>query len=213
MGRRLPRRVWHTVAALVPLPLIGLGYVAAVPGNPVAFQIELFLSGHGAEYAQTRAAGVSNPPARLPREAAQLFRTGGKGPRADQYLAANTVTSAGKQLIAASLMGDPSLTGENGEAIQPRAEVRAGDSHSTRLDQVEAQHRPDERGLEDAGICVAPDEPIRQDSRGRVHGPARRDPEPAETRSTGRVLDGREQAAFEDPGLAGRHQPDQSAGR
>lgn len=111
MGRRLPRRVWHTVAALVPLPLIGLGYVAAVPGNPVAFQIELFLSGHGAEYAQTRAADVSNPPQRLPREAAQLFRTGGKGPRADQYLAANTVTSAGKQLIAASLMGDPSLTG------------------------------------------------------------------------------------------------------
>jgi spore germination cell wall hydrolase CwlJ-like protein len=111
MGRRLPRRVWHTVAALVPLPLIGLGYVAAVPGNPVAFQIELFLSGDGAEYAQTRAADVSNPPPRLPREAAQLFRTGGKGPRADQYLAANTVTSAGKQLIAASLMGDPSLTG------------------------------------------------------------------------------------------------------
>jgi spore germination cell wall hydrolase CwlJ-like protein len=110
MGGRLPRRVWHTVAALVPLPLIAMGYVAAVPGNPVAFQIELFLSGDGAAYPQTRAADVANPPQRLPREAAQLFHTGGKGPRADQYLAANTVTSAGKQLIAASLMGDPGMT-------------------------------------------------------------------------------------------------------
>ncbi len=46
-------------------------------------------------------------PERLPREAAYLFRTSGKGPRADQYLVPNTVTSAGKQLIAASLVGDP----------------------------------------------------------------------------------------------------------
>jgi len=58
MGRRLPRRMWHTVAALVPLPLIALGYVAAVPGNPVAFQIELYFSGKGAAYPQTRAGEV-----------------------------------------------------------------------------------------------------------------------------------------------------------
>ena len=109
MGRRLPRRMWHTVAALVPLPLIGLGYVAAVPGNPVAFQLQLYFSGHGSTQAMTHRAEVA--PQRLPREAALLFRTGSKGPRADQYLVPNTVTSAGKQLITASIAGDPGVTG------------------------------------------------------------------------------------------------------
>lgn len=123
MGRRLPRRVWHTVAALVPLPLIGLGYVAAVPGNPVAFQIELYLAGNGAAYPQTKASDASQPHQRLPRETAHLFRTGGKGPRADQYLIAETVTYAGKQLIAASLIGNPAAT----SALGGRSEVsRAG---------------------------------------------------------------------------------------
>ncbi len=117
MGRRLPRRMWHTAAALVPLPLIALGYVAAVPGNKVAFQIELYLAGKGSDQPLTRQAGAA--PQRLPREAALLFRTGGKGPRADQYLTPNAVTSAGKQLITASLVGDPSATG----AIWSRSEV------------------------------------------------------------------------------------------
>lgn len=112
MGRRLPRRVWHTFAALVPLPVIALGYVAAVPGNPIAFQIELYLAGEGSTQALTRRAEVA--PQRLPREASYLFRVDGKGPRADRYLAANTVTSAGKQLIAASLAGDPATTGSLG---------------------------------------------------------------------------------------------------
>ena len=120
MGRRLPRRMWHTVASLVPLPLIALGYVAAVPGNPIRFQIELWLSGHGSAQALTRTAEIA--PARLPREAAILFHTSGKGPRADQYLVPNTVTSAGKQLIAASLFGgDVSLTG----ALNGRSEANA----------------------------------------------------------------------------------------
>ncbi len=110
MGRRLPRRMWHTVASLVPLPLIALGYVAAVPGNPIRFQIELLLSGHGSAQALTRTAEIA--PVRLPREAAILFHTSGKGPRADQYLVPSTVTSAGKQLIAASLIGgNVGLTG------------------------------------------------------------------------------------------------------
>lgn len=108
MGRRLPRRMWHTVAALVPLPVIGLGYVAAVPGNPIAFQIELYLAGQGSAQVLTHRAEVA--PERLPREAALLFRAHGKGPRADQYLVPNTVTSAGKQLIAASVGGDPGVT-------------------------------------------------------------------------------------------------------
>ena len=120
MGRRLPRRMWHTVASLVPLPLIALGYVAAVPGNPIRFQVELWLSGHGSAQALTRAAEIA--PARLPREAAILFHTSGKGPRADQYLIPNTVTSAGKQLIAASLFGgDVGLTG----ALNGRSEANA----------------------------------------------------------------------------------------
>ncbi len=119
MGRRLPRRMWHTVAALVPLPLIGLGYVAAVPGNPVAFQIELYFSGNGSAQPLTHRAAAA--PDRLPREAALLFRTGGKGPRADQYLSPNTVTSAGKQLIAASLGGDPGMTG----ALRGHSEANA----------------------------------------------------------------------------------------
>lgn len=106
MGRRLPRRVWHTFAALVPLPVIGLGYVAAVPGNPIAFQIELYFAGQGSAQVLTHRAEVA--PQRLPREAALLFRTRGKGPRAD---VPNTVTDAGKQLIAASVGGDPGVTG------------------------------------------------------------------------------------------------------
>lgn len=120
MGRRLPRRMWHTAAALVPLPLIALGYVAAVPGNPIRFQIELLLAGHGSVQALTRTAEIA--PQRLPREASILFRTGGKGPRADQYLVPSTVTSAGKQLIAASLVGgDTGLTG----ALRGRSEANA----------------------------------------------------------------------------------------
>ena len=78
MGRRLPRRVWHTVAALVPLPLIGLGYVAAVPGNPVAFQVELLLLRQRFGLA-VDAQGRHRPHSPAAR-ASYLFRTGGKGP-------------------------------------------------------------------------------------------------------------------------------------
>src|SRR5512145_611740 len=116
MGRRMPRRVWHTFAALVPLPVIGLGYVAAVPGNPIAFQIELYLAGKGSNQALTRKAATA--PETLPRETVVLFRAGGKGPRADQYRALNSVTSAGKQMIAASLVGDPGSTGSLGRKSQ-----------------------------------------------------------------------------------------------
>jgi hypothetical protein len=108
----MPRRVWHTFAALVPLPVIALGYVAAVPGNPIAFQIELYLAGEGSTQALTRRAEVA--PDRLPRETYYLFREGGKGPRADQYQAAKSITSAGKRTITASLAGDPSATGSLG---------------------------------------------------------------------------------------------------
>jgi hypothetical protein len=118
--------MWHTVAALVPLPLIALGYVAAVPGNPVAFEVELYLSGKGSDQPLTRPAKLA--PASLPREAAPLFRAKGKEPRADQHLARSTVTTAGKQLIAASLGGDPAMTG----AVSPRGEIN-GAGKSDRL--------------------------------------------------------------------------------
>ncbi|HEU4476038.1 MAG TPA: cell wall hydrolase [Methyloceanibacter sp.] len=108
----MPRRVWHTFAALVPLPVIALGYVAAVPGNPIAFQIELYLAGKGSNQALTRRASAA--PEALPRETVVLFRAAGKGPRADQYRALNSVTSAGKQMITASLAGDPTSTGSLG---------------------------------------------------------------------------------------------------
>jgi spore germination cell wall hydrolase CwlJ-like protein len=115
--------MWHTVAALVPLPLIALGYVAAVPGNPVAFEVELYLSGKGSDQPLTRSAKLA--PERLPLAAAPLFRAKGKEPRADVR---NTITTAGKQLIAASLGGDPAVTG----ALSPRGEVN-GAGKSDRL--------------------------------------------------------------------------------
>ena len=107
MGRRSPRRIWHVAAALVPLPLIGLGY-ASIPGNQLAFRMELMLSGNGSAYAMTPAAEAPEP---LPRAALSLFRTEGKGPRADQYLAVKTTSYADKKFVSASLTGaDP--TGE-----------------------------------------------------------------------------------------------------
>jgi spore germination cell wall hydrolase CwlJ-like protein len=110
MGRRSPRRMWHAIAALVPLPLIGLGYVAAVPGHQTAFEVELYLSGPGSAYPLTRTADASAPHQPLTRAAAQLFGAGGKGPRADRYASAQAVTDAGKQLITASLTGAPGFT-------------------------------------------------------------------------------------------------------
>lgn len=95
--------MWHVAAALAPLPLIGLGY-ASIPGNQIAFGIELLLSGNGSVHALSRdtvASSEAHQP--LPRAAASLFRTQGKGPRADQYLAVVTTTYASKQFISASL--------------------------------------------------------------------------------------------------------------
>ncbi len=117
MGRRSFRRMWHIIAALVPLPLIGLGYVGAVPGNRVAFQIQLFFAGHGSVHARpatlNQSAEAHQP---LPREAAQLFTAAGKGPRADRYLIVKATTYVGKQFAAASVAGMPEITGSLGGA-------------------------------------------------------------------------------------------------
>ena len=103
MGRRSPRRMWHVAAALAPLPLIGLGY-ASIPGNQLAYRMELLFSGNGSVHALSRDAGATEHQP-LPKAAAALFRTEGKGPRADQYLVVKTTTYADKQFIAASVSG------------------------------------------------------------------------------------------------------------
>jgi len=107
MSRRY-RRMWHTVAALVPLPLIGVGYVAA-SGSPHATEVELTVSRPGAIYTAVRIVDASAAPLDVPHTADKLFTTGGKGPRADYSSAGKTVTDAGKQLITASLAGGPDL--------------------------------------------------------------------------------------------------------
>jgi spore germination cell wall hydrolase CwlJ-like protein len=121
MGRRSPRRMWHVAAALVPLPLIGLGY-ASIPGNQIAFRVELMLSGDGSAYALSRSSNEAEAHQPLPRAAAVLFQTSGKGPRADQYLAVKSTTYADKQFIAASLTGavTPTPTDVGSEVIRAR---------------------------------------------------------------------------------------------
>jgi len=107
MGRRSSRRMWHAIAAFVPLPLIGVGYAVASSNN-LATEVELYLSAPSTVSTAVRTANASTP-AELPREAVHLFTTGGKGPRADHYAAAQAVTDAGKQLIAASVASAPGL--------------------------------------------------------------------------------------------------------
>jgi Cell Wall Hydrolase len=116
MGRRLPRRMWHGVAALLPLPVIGFACLAAVPGNPVALQLELYFSGQGSTHALSKTA--SAPASHLSRQAEALFRASGKGPRADAYRGEGFVTSEGKQQIVASLGGEPDLTSALGKKSQ-----------------------------------------------------------------------------------------------
>ena len=119
MGRRPPRRIWHSVAALVPLPVIGFTCLAAISGNPVNLQVELYLSSNGSSHALNNTSAVSSPAAHLSRQAEALFRASGKGPRADHYSGEGLITSAGKQHIVASLSGDPALTG----ALGKRSEI------------------------------------------------------------------------------------------
>ena len=95
--------MWHVAAALAPLPLIGLGY-ASIPGNQLAYRMELLFSGNGSVHALSRDAGATEHQP-LPKAAAALFRTEGKGPRADQYLVVKTTTYADKQFVAASVSG------------------------------------------------------------------------------------------------------------
>ncbi len=103
MGRRAYRRMWHTVVALVPLPLIGVAYVAATE-SPLPVEVEIFLVAPGTVSTAVRTADASAP-SEISNEALKLFGAGGKGPRADRY----TAIDSGKQMIAANLAGSPSL--------------------------------------------------------------------------------------------------------
>jgi spore germination cell wall hydrolase CwlJ-like protein len=109
MGRRSSRRMWHAVAVFVSLPLIGLGYVVAFSGNPLATEVELFVSNPGAVTTAARIADASATPSQIPRQAEELFVSGRKGPRADNYVTTQAAAEAGKQLVTASLAGGPSL--------------------------------------------------------------------------------------------------------
>jgi spore germination cell wall hydrolase CwlJ-like protein len=112
MGRRLSRRMWYALAALVPLPLLGFGYAGVAPVDRLIFEAELWLSGKGSAYPlPTIVADAAHPHQPLAREADQLFRTSGKGPRADQYHVVMTTTYADKRVIGASMIGVPDLTG------------------------------------------------------------------------------------------------------
>ncbi|WP_141701622.1 hypothetical protein [Methyloceanibacter marginalis] len=84
----------------MPLPFIGMGYVLAT-SNQLATEVELYLTPPEAIYTATRTADASAAPREISGEAAKLFTTGVKGPRADHYAAAQAVTDAGKQLITA----------------------------------------------------------------------------------------------------------------
>jgi len=97
MSRRSSRRMWHAIVALVPLPLIGVGFVVALNNSP-ATEVELEL---------TRPASDPSATGAIPNGAQTLFPNGGKGPRADNHRSAQAVTTAGKQLIVASLGGSP----------------------------------------------------------------------------------------------------------
>ena len=110
--------MWHVAAALAPLPLIGLGY-ASIPGNQLAYRMELLFSGNGSVHALSRDAGATEHQP-LPKSAAALFRTEGKGPRADQYLVVKTTTYADKQFVAASVSGDDSAA--SGREFAKRAD-------------------------------------------------------------------------------------------
>jgi spore germination cell wall hydrolase CwlJ-like protein len=103
--------MWHTVAALVPLPLIALGYVAAVPWQSVSLSKSSFISPAKALPIRRRAPLMPLiSPSRSRAKRDFYSGLGARGLEADQYLAEKTVSYAGKQLITASLVGDTGTT-------------------------------------------------------------------------------------------------------
>ncbi|MEG6508801.1 cell wall hydrolase [Methyloligella sp. 2.7D] len=119
---RKSRGVWlGLIGAAVGLPLAGLAYVTAVPGNDIGFQLELLLSGDGSDRPLTLALADTDELKPLSPETAKLFHSAEKGPRADKYHTVKTTTYAGRQTIAASVLAsagvDASLEEVQKEAI------------------------------------------------------------------------------------------------
>ena len=152
MGRRLSRRMWYGLAALAPLPLLGLGFLGLghagiEPASSLIFKAELWLAGNGGDYSNRIAANAAGKP--LSTDAAILFSTSGKGPRADQYQIVKTTTYAGKQAIGASLIGMPDITGSLQTASQGSVSDKKGDRLNPPVTEVAL------RGSVDAGLSAA----------------------------------------------------------
>ena len=139
MGRRLIRRIGHVVVALVPLPLIGLGYAYIFPGGHFAYQLDHWLGSTGSAHALKTATAPEKP---LARQAASLFDTSGKGPRADQYLVVKTTTYIGRRTIAAFLGGPPSVTSALTRGVVIRA--RKADRLTRRVTEIALRGSVDE---------------------------------------------------------------------
>jgi spore germination cell wall hydrolase CwlJ-like protein len=98
--------MWHAIAAFVPLPLIGVGYVV-LTSNPLATEVIVSVTNPNLVSSAVRSADADSNPLYISPAAEKLFTLAAKGPRADHYLAGNDVTDAGKQFIAASVAAAP----------------------------------------------------------------------------------------------------------
>ena len=141
--------MWHVAAALAPLPLIGLGY-ASIPGNQLAYRMELLFSGSGSTHALSLDAGISEHQP-LPKSAAALFRSEGKGPRADQYLVVKSTTYADKQFITASVSGSET----SGKPVDSKSElIRTRKSDRLNPTVTEVALRGSDRGDSGRGVSM-----------------------------------------------------------
>jgi hypothetical protein len=127
-----------------------LGY-ASIPGNQLAFRMELLFSGNGSVHALSRDAGASEH-LPLPKSAASLFRTEGKGPRADQYLVVKTTTYADKRFVAASVSGTK-MAAKDGDSRGELIRTRKSDRLNSTVTEVALRGSPD-RGDSGRGVSM-----------------------------------------------------------
>jgi hypothetical protein len=127
-----------------------LGY-ASIPGNQLAFRVELLFSGNGSVHALSRDAGASEH-LPLPKSAASLFRAEGKGPRADQYLVVKTTTYADKRFVAASVSGTE-MAAKDGDSRGELIRTRKSDRLNSTVTEVALRGSPD-RGDSGRGVSM-----------------------------------------------------------
>jgi spore germination cell wall hydrolase CwlJ-like protein len=126
MGVSSPSRFWHIAAVLAPLPLIGLGY-ASIPGNPISYRLDLLLAGSGSAHAMNELPSADWRPS-LQSSAQALFRQKGKGPRADQQMAAEETRTEAQQQFAAASASEVtgSVSSSSGELLRNAKADRLG---------------------------------------------------------------------------------------